>query len=38
MVDIYPGVPHAVGYFPELSAAAKNGADLLAGITLLLQD
>lgn len=35
-VDVYPGLPHAFGYFPMLSAAKKNGDDLVAGIDWLL--
>ncbi|KAF5004442.1 hypothetical protein FDECE_9080 [Fusarium decemcellulare] len=28
-VDIYPGLPHAFGYFPELSAAARVSNDFI---------
>lgn len=35
-LDLYPGLPHAFGYFPELPQAAKNARDLLAGIESLL--
>ncbi|KAL4805234.1 alpha/beta hydrolase fold-3 domain protein [Aspergillus unguis] len=32
-VDIYPGLPHAFGYFPELPSAKKNTEDLCRGIS-----
>ncbi|KIV78544.1 hypothetical protein PV11_06189 [Exophiala sideris] len=35
-VDVYPGLPHAFGYFPKLTAAKKNADDLIAGIQWLL--
>ncbi|KAH7141877.1 alpha/beta hydrolase fold-domain-containing protein [Dactylonectria macrodidyma] len=31
-LDIYPGLPHAFGYFPELSAALKISQDLINAI------
>lgn len=36
-VDVYPGLPHAFGYFPSLQAAGKNAKDLIAGINWLLK-
>lgn len=36
-VDIYPGLPHAFGYFPSLSASATLGKDLARGIKLINQ-
>ncbi|OAG43887.1 hypothetical protein AYO21_01739 [Fonsecaea monophora] len=35
-LDVYPGLPHAFGYFPKLTAARKNAEDLIAGIKWLL--
>ncbi|KAI1615959.1 alpha/beta hydrolase fold-3 domain protein [Exophiala viscosa] len=35
-VDVYPGLPHAFGYFPKLTAAKKNADDLISGIKWLL--
>ncbi|KAK5048150.1 hypothetical protein LTR84_005820 [Exophiala bonariae] len=35
-LDVYPSVPYAFGYFPALSAAKKNTADLIEGIKWLL--
>ncbi len=31
-LEIYPGLPHAFNFFPQLSASKKNAADLLEGI------
>ncbi|KAH8901420.1 alpha/beta hydrolase fold-3 domain protein [Thozetella sp. PMI_491] len=31
-VDVYPGLPHAFVYFPELSGSKKCGADLFAAL------
>ncbi|PVH76797.1 Alpha/beta hydrolase fold-3, partial [Cadophora sp. DSE1049] len=31
-LDVYPGVPHAFGYFPELDAAKANARDLIQGL------
>lgn len=34
-LDIYPGLPHAFGYFPVLSAARKNSKDLIEVISIM---
>lgn len=31
-VDVYPGLPHAFGYFPELPQAGQNAMDLVKAI------
>ncbi|KAI8220531.1 Versiconal hemiacetal acetate esterase [Colletotrichum sp. SAR 10_77] len=35
-VDIYPGLPHAFGYFPELSATPKFSIDVITAIVQLI--
>lgn len=35
-LDVYAGMPHGFGYFPEVSAARKNVVDLVDGIKFLL--
>lgn len=35
-LDVYPGFPHAFGYFPELPSATKLERDLLEGIKKLM--
>lgn len=37
-LDVYPGMPHGFGYFPEVAAARQNVQDLLDGIKFLLKD
>ncbi|KAI8311542.1 Versiconal hemiacetal acetate esterase [Colletotrichum sp. SAR11_59] len=36
-VDIYPGLPHAFGYFPELSATPKFSIDVITAIVQLIE-
>lgn len=36
-VDIYPGVPHGFGLFPELSATQKYGQDMLNALRWLIE-
>lgn len=35
-LDLYPGLPHGFGFFPELPQSGKNGADLIGGVMWLL--
>jgi acetyl esterase/lipase len=37
-LDMYAGMPHGFGYFPEVAAARQNVQDLLEGIKFLLND
>lgn len=37
-LDVYPGMPHGFGYFPEVAAARLNVLDLVKGIKFLLDE
>ena len=37
-VDIYPGLPHAFGYFPSLSASNKNAVDTVEAVKTLVAE
>ena len=37
-LDVYPGMPHGFGYFPEVAAARQNVLDLVKGIKFLLAE